>query len=383
MMETERIGIIWQLSDHHGWGVFGTHLALNLIRNGPCPPRIFHEPAYIDPPPEMINTLAPAINEFRDLPTGFTDFCKTTILHSLGNQFVSGAINGQVRGRKNIGFIFFENISFDTDTLNRSRQWDRILAGSSWNRDACHEAGLTDVRFVSQGIDIERFFPASRIGVPSTRFVIFSGGKLEYRKGQDLVIEAFKRFHQRHPDSMLVVAWQNPWAETALSIGHSRYVARPPAPDEAGGVKITGWARDNGIPADNFVDLGWVANSRMPAILREADVALFPNRCEGGTNLAAMEAMATGLPCILSANTGHLDLIEGDNCYTLNRQSADPLKPEHWRESDIDEIVEKLELAYSDSEDRARRASLGAAFMKKRSWENQVSELVSEIEDLL
>ena len=34
-----------------------------------------------------------------------------------------------------------------------------------------------------------------------------------------------------------------------------------------------------------------------------ADAGLFPNRCEGGTNLVAMEAMASGLPVILSGTS--------------------------------------------------------------------------------
>ena len=382
-METARIGIAWQLSDHHGWGVFGTNLAFNLIKNGPCPPRLFSEPSYIETSPQMMNALAPFIAEFKETSNDAVDLGSTTMLHSLGNQFLSGANTGQLQGRKNIGFIFFEHINFDNSTMERGRQWDRILTGSSWNRDACLEAGLNDVRFVSQGVDTEHFTPALRIGVPSNRFVIFSGGKLEYRKGQDLVIAAFKRFRERYPDSLLVTAWQNPWGETALSMAQSRHVTTPPTLDVEKNVMISKWAYDNGIPADNFIDLGWVANSRLPSILRETDVALFPNRCEGGTNLAAMEAMATGVPCILSANTGHLDLIENDNCYALTRQSPDPQEPGHWRESDVDEIIEKLELAYRDREECKRRAEQGVAFMKKLSWEKQVSKLVSEIENLL
>ena len=47
----------------------------------------------------------------------------------------------------------------------------------------------------------------------------------------------------------------------------------------------------DGDTVDAFVDLGWVPNWQMAAILRDMDVGLFPNRCEGGTNLVAMEAM--------------------------------------------------------------------------------------------
>ena len=60
---------------------------------------------------------------------------------------------------------------------------------------------------------------------------------------------------------------------------------------------------------NQVLDLGRVPNAGMPRILRECDVAVFPNRAEGGTNLVAMKCMACGVPTILSANTGHLDLI--------------------------------------------------------------------------
>jgi glycosyltransferase involved in cell wall biosynthesis len=41
-----------------------------------------------------------------------------------------------------------------------------------------------------------------------------------------------------------------------------------------------------------------------------ADVAVFPNRCEGGMNLVAMEAIATGVSVILANGTGQADLID-------------------------------------------------------------------------
>jgi hypothetical protein len=53
--------------------------------------------------------------------------------------------------------------------------------------------------------------------------VIFSGGKLEFRKGQDIMVAAFKRFHARHPDSMLMVAWQNFWHKTIDGIEQTGY----------------------------------------------------------------------------------------------------------------------------------------------------------------
>ena len=43
--------------------------------------------------------------------------------------------------------------------------------------------------------------------------MVFSGGKFELRKGQDVVIRAYRVLEDRHPDVMLVNAWFNPWPD--------------------------------------------------------------------------------------------------------------------------------------------------------------------------
>lgn len=43
--------------------------------------------------------------------------------------------------------------------------------------------------------------------------VLHAGGKLEFRKGQDLVVAAMRRFLPHHPDARLLFAWHNPWPD--------------------------------------------------------------------------------------------------------------------------------------------------------------------------
>ena len=59
---------------------------------------------------------------------------------------------------------------------------------------------LPPVRVFVQGVS-SGFGPASTriIRHAGDRFRVFSGGKLEWRKGQDIVVEAFKRFSNMHP----------------------------------------------------------------------------------------------------------------------------------------------------------------------------------------
>ena len=199
------------------------------------------------------------------------------------------------------------------------------------------------------------------------------------------MLAAFRIFHQRHPDAVLITSWRNAWPESAAGIAASIHVSGPPDTDAENELDITKWAVANGVPDDAFVDLGWLSNRIMPSVLRDMDAAIFPNRCEGGTNLVAMEAMAVGVPCVLSANTGHLDIIKDDNCYALNDQRVVTGSDERkamWRESQVEEIVEKLEEIYTDRAQARARAEIGATFMSGFSWENQTGQLVSAIDDL-
>ena len=164
------------------------------------------------------------------------------------------------------------------------------------------DLGIDHVQTVIQGIDTTHFHPGPRAGLFGDRFVVFSGGKLERRKGQDLVVQAFRAFAQRHSDARLVTAWTSPWPQLARSLEYNPSIS-PVLFRSDGQVDAVAWLETNGIPQRQVLDLGRVPNADMPRILREADVALFPNRAEGGTNLVAMECMACGLPTILSART--------------------------------------------------------------------------------
>ena len=231
-------------------------------------------------------------------------------------------------------------------------------------------------------------------------FVIFSGGKLEMRKGQDIVIAAFKvrrsdrrrseatikrvtvrqsdvalelnaevleerkvdeerkvvsslhksnsarfarrssqEFSKTHPDARLMIAWENDWPASLETMNNSTLVSGVPGYDSnKGGYDMVGGLELNGIergkvrgetrPSEarmcrrtertltrrsltlQVKDLGRQDQEAMAVELAKADVGVFTNRCEGGTNLVAMETIASNVPVILSSNTGHKDVIK-------------------------------------------------------------------------
>jgi glycosyltransferase involved in cell wall biosynthesis len=345
------IGIDWPVSSYTGWGVFGLHLSLEMVRSRRARPILFHPPD-VDLTPAQARLLAEA--EIRAAPANRrVDF---PVLHALGNGLCD---LGVVRGDGDSGLVFFEDTNLDCGSRGRGGALKTIIAGSVWNGRLLEQAGLANVQVAQQGVDETVFYPGPKPGRFKGRFTVFSGGKLEYRKAQDLVLSAFRLFLKRHPEALLAAAWHNYSADAA------RTFDPPPALDGAGRPDVTGWAERNGVPRENFLDLGFVPNRALGDVLRDCDAALFPNRCEGGTNLPAMECLASGLPVILSANTGHLDLTQSVPCHALLRQgpvdaAQAGMGTVGWGESDLGECQAKLEEIYQDPA-RARALGLAAA----------------------
>jgi glycosyltransferase involved in cell wall biosynthesis len=376
----------WQPSSFHGWGVYGLNLMLNWAKRRDlsiCCARPV-ELSHIDVNPverwaieEILTSSRDAYARLKGLQGKVRLSCP--VLQALGNNLSAGGSPGQVQifGNPNIGIVFFEWNRFDGTLGERARLYPLIVTGSTWNREVLAERGVHQAETVLQGIDTTQFHPAPKMGWLAGRFAVFSGGKLERRKGQDLVIEAFRIFAQRHRDALLVTAWSSMWPLLARSLNVNPGVQPVPFSRDRQ-IDVAAWTRANGIPEQQVLHLGPIPNAQMPRILREMDVGLFPNRAEGGTNLVAMECMACAVPVILSANTGHLDLIRNDNCYALQHQGR-VLEPgcQDWGDSDVEEILEALEAVYCDRAEALARAHRGARMMAELTWGRQLDKLAA------
>ncbi|CAO3363183.1 hypothetical protein [Azospirillum melinis] len=377
------LAFTWQLTEVHGWGLVGVHTALYLADVG-RPPLLLEKPLMGTLRPENREKLQPLeapyqqIAAMADNAKGHMLLLKEfDVLHALGNGFTAGGPSTRFRGRRNIGVIAYEDTRFTPEVMARARQYDRIVVHSTYNRQLLEIWGFDNVGLAFQGIDPTEMVEAEPSGRFGDRFVVFSGGKLEFRKGQDIVLAAFRAFRQRHPDALLVTAWQNAWPEVGMTMAESPLAPKPPRVLPNNMIDVKSWAMENGADEEGFVDLGFLGRHQIAGILADCHAAVFPNRCEGATNLVAMEAMACGVPVVLSNNTGHRDLLksptQGDDlCLTLDRQV--PVADRDgsrfgWGESSVDELVEALERLYADRAAAKARAARAKAFIRtERSW---------------
>ncbi|MCA3720786.1 glycosyltransferase family 4 protein [Phenylobacterium sp.] len=384
------VGIAWQIGSTFGWGVYGTQLALGLARHNRLP-TLMESPGPLTLDALEATRLAPAF-EFRRTAAELIQkqgdgpiVCRFPVIHARGNnaELQFGRLSARTRGTANHVCIFFDRTTFSPEAIAQLNQFDSVIAGSAWNGDHLRALGVRNVIDNIQGIDASRFHPAPRRGLLGDRFTIFSGGKIEHRKGQDIVAAAFRAFRQRHDDAVLVTSWHNAWprAEGVREIMRSRVFDGADLLDSEGRIDVRRWLFLNGVPAESVIALPEIPNALLPPVIRECDVAIFPNRCEGGTNLVAMETLALGVPSLLSANTGHMDLLDRQIGFALADQSPVPeagSSPDHdvWGESSVDEIVERLEAVYRKREAFREVALAHARLMEDLSWTRQIDRLL-------
>ena len=183
----------------------------------------------------------------------------------------------------------------------------------------------------------------------------------------------------------MVTAWRDP---TGLgffrTMQSSRWVEGAPKSDEV--EDLNAWTEAIGIPTHAIVHLDYMSHSQLAEVLGFTHLAVFPNRCESGTNLVAMETMARGIPTVLSNNTGHLDLTrptdgigDPEHCYVLRKTSHDfgqPAMLSAWGESDVTEVIERIDDAREDQARAFTIGQAGAAFIRDQySWGMMVQRL--------
>ena len=361
---SELIYLALPLGTAHGWGICGRYITRELARLGPV--RLITD-----------RLEAGLVGDALELAT-LRALLAPAELQSAGRavevdhpvlQCVVGPeltpLRPRLHGRRTVGYTFFENTAFAPASIETARtQYDVLAAGSSWCSEILRQHGLADVRTVVQGIDPTIFRPVEGgREFFADRFVVFSGGKFELRKGQDLVIAAFKVLQERHEDVLLVTSWFNQWPATMRTMRASPYIRfEPPAGNLEYRTLVEGVLAANGIDASRAIHLGLVQNALMARVYRNSDVGLFPNRCEGGTNLVLMEYMACGGPAIATFASGHQDVLTDDNSLPLRRLRRATVRdgdepPKVWYDAELEEVVETLEWAYQN---RGRLAELGA-----------------------
>lgn len=222
-------------------------------------------------------------------------------------------------------------------------QAEQVLTPTRIYEKHLNARGVTHTDVWTRGVDARHFDPAFRddafrasIGAGPDAKVIAYVGRLAREKNLDLLIEAWREIHPRHPDARLLLVGEGP-LEADL-----RRRSEP-------GVHLTGV-------------LSGAALSRAYA---SADAFAFPSVTETFGNVL-LEAMASGLPSVAAAAGGVLEFADDGNNALLVAPNSVPA------------LIAGLDRVLSDPLLRRQLTSGALATAAARRWDAVDESLLAQ-----
>jgi phosphatidylinositol alpha-mannosyltransferase len=243
------------------------------------------------------------------------------------------------------GHRWYGSMGWALQPLSR-RLAARIAVSESARRTvAPHFPGRYEI--VPNGIDVERFRragPRPRIFEEGRIHVLYVG-RLEPRKGVDVLVRAMADLQRRHPEARLIVAG-----------------------DGSDRTSLTDSARKAGTDA-RFA--GPISEEELPAYFQAADIVCSPALGGESFGIVLLEAMAARRAVVASRIEGYLALVEHKECARLTPPGeAEPLADA------ISDLV-------ADPSLRARLGAAGASAAREYDWSVVASRLAEIYERAL
>ena len=161
---------------------------------------------------------------------------------------------------------------------------DYVVAQSRFARQSLVDYGVAAERVLLMplGVDVDRFRPAPPDPAPRPFRLLFAG-QMSVRKGVHHLLEAWSMLGLEDAELLFAGAPKDRYIQDLLARTRGRHRA-----------------------------LGFVPHARLHEVYQQADLFVFPSLAEGGVYVI-FEALASGLPCLVSANAGSAvrDGVEG------------------------------------------------------------------------
>lgn len=253
---------------------------------------------------------------------------------------------------KNIAVIPFETTMVPSSWVARLNSMDAVFVPCKQNIQMMKDSGVTrPVELIHWGVDTEKFYPLKREG--GRPFTFGHMGALSIRKGTDILVRAFQTAFPAEQDVRLICKTSNR-GYPFMAFGEKRIE----------------------------VQMGPVGHQElMDGFFKRIDCFVFPTRGEG-FGLPPLEAMATGVPAIVTGWSGPADYMTPETGWTINHtmEKAEEFdkKVYHedcgdWALPSLDHLVYLMRYAYEHREEVAVKGDAAAEYVKNEwTWEKQI-----------
>lgn len=286
-----------------GYGIVGLNLFKELIKiTDVCLFPIGH-PQIPNNDPTLVDNINKALGNQENFDPNSPTL---TIWHEF-------ALHERIGKGKNVALPFFELDKFTEKTKRSIQSQDHIIVPSNWAFDIIRDqvkSFWSEISVIPMGVDTNFFRPMNLFSDKPYRFLNI--GKIEIRKGHDILCDLFNSAFTEEDDVTLYISWDNPFMSPA---DKQQWVDM--YKNSKLGEKI------------HFIP-------RQPSVLGEywaADCLIQPSRAEA-ICLPILEAMACGKPVITTNYSGMTAFCDKDNSYLVDIDGLEPARDGAFFHSD-------------------------------------------------
>lgn len=220
----------------------------------------------------------------------------------------------QFVGKRRIGFPIFELNKFNPLELHHLKACDELIVCSKWAQNILQDHNLQS-KVCPLGVNTSVFQPKH---LPGEKTIFLVGGKLEIRKGHDIVTKLFERAFSENDNVELWLWINNPFLKDDDFSSWKKFFLTN---------KLASKIRF--VPYLNTIqDVAELYNS--------VTAGICISRAEGW-NLPLLELMACGRKNIVTNYSGHTEYCNNDNSYLINIDTLETAYDGYWFKSGIGE----------------------------------------------
>ncbi len=255
---------------------------------------------------------------------------------------------------------------------------DLVVTPSRWARDRLLDYGFAEgrVRVLPHGVDAEVFKPLhddvrqqnrANLGIAADTVVFLNVGAPTWNKGVDILVEAFARLHQQHPDTRLILKDGSHLYGLSVSNTLSTLAARHPE------LMTPSLLASISVVSTNMTQ------AELCQLYNVCDCYVSPYRAEG-FNLPVLEALACGKPVIVSSGGATDDFCHGAAVSRIptsfHRGPLGDMASACWVEPHAPALRELMQTACARRTDPSSVSEAAVAQARLYSWDAAALALV-------
>lgn len=255
---------------------------------------------------------------------------------------------------RNIAIVPFETTLIPPTWVPRINSFEALFVPCEQNKQMMLDSGITiPIEVIHWGVDVEKFYELER--KESSTFTFGHMGALSRRKGTHILIDAFTRAFPKEQDVRLIC--------------------------KTSGMHYPFMTKDRRVE----VQMGPVSHEElMTDFFARADCFVFPTLGEG-FGLPPLEAMATGIPAIVTGWSGPEEYMRDDVGWRIEhtmddaREFSDPRSGVYkepcgqWAIPTIDHLVYLMRYAYEHRDEVKAKGKRAAQYVREEwTWPAQI-----------